>query len=387
MMRIFALLCLAPLLFACAFDHTNTDTADRPEIDVGTGGSIIYPGQTSPGMPNRSGGGGSSASSEAGADAGTTMLGGAGGEASTSTKSRNTPLGPLTTIFGYPFWIFGKSLSEKADQAVEQRESGQPEESSSGNARPSSPDDLERARIERESQEMLQQLGQRQRATEPGGQQSIGDELAALERSLRGLPSQPQPEAAPSGPRAENAVDRDGDGRPDLWVFSEEGSRRREVLDEDHDGRSDREHTYAADGRLERTEEDLDGDGRFESVVVYEDGAPLRKRMDTDQDGQVDTWSFYSGGELARHEVDRDGDGFRDLTLLYEQGELAREEEDKNGDGRPDFVTHYAEGKVSQRDEDLDFDGVPDVQSYYEEGKLVRREVHSEELLERHSGS
>jgi hypothetical protein len=385
MMRLVALLCLAPFLFACAFDHTNTDTADRPEIDVGSGGSIIYPGQTSPGMPNRSGGGGSSSAGGAGADAGTTMLGGAGGEATTSTKSRNTPLGPLTAIFGYPFWIFGKSLSEKADQAVEQRESGQPESNGSDQSRPATPDDLERARISRENQEIMEQLGQRQRAARGGESQSIGDELAALERSLGTVPSEPQ--ATPNAPRAENAVDRDGDGRPDLWVFAEEGSRRREALDENYDGRSDLEHTYGPDGRLERTQEDLDGDGRFESVVVYEDGNPLRKRADTDRDGQVDTWSFYSGGELARHEVDRDGDGFRDLILLYQQGELAREEEDKNGDGRSDLVTYYAAGKIQQRDEDLDFDGIPDIQSYYDDGKLVRREVRSEELLERQPGS
>ena len=385
MMRILALLCLAPFMFACAFDHTNTDTADRPEIDVGSGGSIIYPGQTSPGMPNRSGGGGSSSTGGAGADAGTTMLGGAGGEATTSTKSRNTPLGPLTTIFGYPFWIFGKSLSEKADQAVERRESGQPESDDSGQSRSATPDDLERARISRENQEIMEQLSQRQRAARAGEPQSIGDELAALERSLGKVPSEPQ--TAPNAPRAANAVDRNGDGRPDLWVFAEDGSRRREALDENHDGRSDLEHTYGPDGRLERTEEDLDGDGRFESVVVYKEGAPLRKRADTDRDGQVDTWSFYSDGELARHEVDRDGDGFRDLTLLYEQGELVREEEDKNGDGRSDLVTHYFAGKIQQRDEDLDFDGILDVQSYYEDGKLVRREVHSEELLERQSGS
>jgi hypothetical protein len=385
MMRPLALLCLVPFLFACAFDHTNTDTEDRPEIDVGTGGSIIYPGQTSPGMPSRGGGSGSSATGGADDAGGTTLLGGAGGQASTSTKSRNTPLGPLTTIFGYPFWIFGKSISEKADQAVEQRESGQPEQSASEPSRPSTPDDLERERITRENQEMLQQLGRRQRAAGSGGPQTIGDELAALERSLRG--AAPEPEAAPSAPRADNAVDRNGDGRPDLWVFSEEGSRRREVFDENHDGRPDLEHSYGPDGRLARTEEDLDGDGRFESVVVYEEGAPLRKRADTDRHAQVDTWSFYSAGELARHEVDRDGDGFRDLTLLYDRGELTREEEDKNGDGRSDLVTHYAEGQLTQRDEDLDFDGVPDVQSYYEKGKLVRREVRSEELLERHSGS
>jgi antitoxin component YwqK of YwqJK toxin-antitoxin module len=386
MIRILALLCVAPFVFACAFDHTNTDTAERPEIDVGTGGSIIYPGQPPPGMPDRRGSAGSSASGGA-ADAtdDTTLLGGAGGEAETSTESRNVPLGPLTAIFGYPFWIFGKSVSEKADRAVEQRESGQPEPSGSEPPRPSGPDDLERHRVARENQAMLEQLGQRQQAAESRAPQSIGEELAALERALR--PAPPQPEAAPPAPRAQDAVDRNGDGRPDLWVFAEEGSRRREALDEDHDGRPDREQTYGPDGRLERTEEDLDGDGRFESILIYEEGAPLRRRADTDRDGQVDTWSFYSAGELTRHEVDRDGDGFRDLILLYDRGQLAREEEDKNGDGRSDLITHYANGEVAQRDEDLDFDGVPDIQSYYENGKLVRREVRSEELLERHSGS
>jgi antitoxin component YwqK of YwqJK toxin-antitoxin module len=385
MMRVLALLALVPLVFGCAFDHTNSDTVDRPDRAIGTGATVIYPGQPAPGLGTGPGGSGS-ASPDAAADPGsTTLIGGMGGEAQASDRSRNVPLGPLTALFGYPFWIFGKSIQEKADKAAQEQpqsesRSGAPERSAAA-----TPDDLEQRRVARENDEMLRQIRERGHAAESRAPTSIGEELAALERSLQR--TAPEPQATPAAARAQDAVDRNGDGRPDLWIFVEEDSRKREVLDEDHDGRADRQHTYAADGRLERSEEDLDGDGRLESVVVYEAGAPLRRRADTNGDGQVDTWSFYSAGELARHEVDRDGDGFRDLMLLYEGGELAREEEDRNGDGRPDLVVRYEQGQVMQRDEDLDFDGAVDVLSFYENGKLVRREVRSEELLEKHSGS
>lgn len=393
-MRTLALVALVLLLEACGFNHTNTSIEDHPEIDVGVGAMVIYPGQTAPALPRRSAGSGSAGSrggtagsqSSDSATRGPTMLGGMSGSLSKTQRNRQTPLGPITAIFGYPFWLFGKSIHKQADQAVQQRETG-PESASqeSRQAPVSGPDQLERDRVMRENREMqrlLEEGRQRRQATEsPPAGRTIAEELAALERSL----SRPEsPAAVPEAPRATEAIDRNGDGEPDLWVFDEPRGRR-ELLDENHDGRVNRELRYDAQGQLIRSAEDADGDGRMESITVYARGEPVRSRSDTNGDGQVDSWSFYAEGEVARREVDRDGDGFRDLVFQYSNGSLLREEEDRNGDGRPDVVTLYQNGERSEVDEDLDFDGTPDVKSYFQAGKLIRKEVRSEDLLEQTS--
>jgi hypothetical protein len=307
------------------------------------------------------------------------MIGGASGELSRSERRRDTPLGPITTIFGYPFWIFGKSLQKKAEQAAEP--GGPPP---SGAPNPQTPDEVERSRLQRENAELQQQLErQAQRRSAPPEDPSIADELASLRaaRDRRGLRSQSdRPLSAPIE-RVREAVDRDGDGRPDVWVYGGADGGSRRVLDENGDGQPDQIETYGPDRELLRTEEDLDGDGQAETVTLYEGGQTARRRADTNHDGVTDTWSFYESGELVRHEVDRDGDGFRDLTLQYDAGELIREEQDENGDGRPDIVVRYSQGQISVREEDLDYDGTPDVVSFYENGKLIRKEVRSEELL------
>ena len=259
---------------------------------------------------------------------------------------------------GYPFWIFGKNVHQKADRA----ESGETPERP-----PLTTDEAERQRLVAENERLRRELERgppagggsvlrSARSGRSGASGSIAQELAALERSLGATPA---PEAAPAPRR---------------------GSR--EARDEDGDGRLDQLLLYDANDRLSRSEEDLDGDGRLESVTVYEAGEVVRKRVDTDGDGTVDSWSFFSAGKLERHEVDRDADGFRDLVMIYADGELLREEEDRNGDGRADLTLYYDDGDVVERHEDVDFDGAPDVLSFYERGKLVRREVRSEALLE-----
>ena len=374
-----SILLLAVLaLGGCSFAHVNDDLEARPDTVVGTGAKVIYPGQPGPAVGPRSSSSSSSGSpSGAGSPPGDelTMIGGASEEVSESVRRRETPLGPLTVLFGYPFWIFGKKLEKKADQAAQSM--GEP---AKAEGRAQTPDDLERARLERENAELEQALLRRSEAGGPKGG-TIADELAALRAALDPTRTPPRGDLGASSERLLDAADRDRDGRTDFWVYEGPEGQTREALDEDGDGRADRIHVYGRDRGLLRSEEDLDHDGRADTVTLYEDGEVVRKRADTNRDGIPDAWSFYRGGELLRHEVDRDGDGFRDLTLFYDAGTLLREEHDENGDGRPDVRVHYRDGEVSSREEDLDFDGTPDVISHYEGGKLVRKEVRSEELL------
>ena len=374
---------LTALLMGCVnFQHMDEDQASRPERAMGTGARIMYPGQGGPSLGGPSGAGsGSGSSSSSSSDPELTMIGGNSSEVSSSQKVRQVPIiGPITALLGYPFWIFGKSVEEKAKDEAE-KEKNRAVSGPSGAQTALSPDEAQRAQLRRENERIQQELLERSRAQAPAPS-TIGDELAALERALG--QASPSPEAARGGPLvpARDVADRNGDGNPDLWVYYDGPKRMREVLDEDHDGRADRVLHYQDGTALVRIEEDLDGDGQMETTSLYDAGQLVRKRADSDGDGQTDSWSFFNGGELVRHEIDRNRDGFRDLVLIYQAGQLAREEEDRNGDGRPDFVTRYRNGEVAERHEDLDYDGTTDVASYYEDGKLVRRELTSEQVLD-----
>ena len=119
------LVILGLLLGACSFAHTDGAEESRPDTVVGVGATVIYPGQPGPAvgprMPSsssqqQSGTSGPGATSSRGSSSGSpqspageemTMIGGAAAERSEKRKVRDTPLGPLTALFGYPFWIFG----------------------------------------------------------------------------------------------------------------------------------------------------------------------------------------------------------------------------------------------------------------------------------------
>lgn len=386
----------------------NRDSSNRPEKAMGSAARVMMPGESTPpmtvyGQPDGSGGGGATSSQQngpnssgsssqhgappsgGGNDDGMTMIGGVSGEADVSNKERKIPIvGPLLTLVGYPFWIFGKSNEEKADKAAEDRAEENMQLEPGG---PRTPDDAERQRVAAENDRIRRELEQQRSAPQ---RSSIGDELAALERALgngsAAATPEPQAQAAPvTTARAETreGVDRNRDGRPDLWAVREGDRVLREELDDNHDGVADRILFYDDEHRVKRAEEDLDGDGRMETISHYSAGEVARRRADSDGDGQSDSWSFYESGNLVRHEVDRDADGFRDLILLYESGELTREEDDRNRDGKPDLVSHYGHGgELLEKTEDLDYDGLPDITSYYEGGKLVRRAVSSEGALE-----
>jgi hypothetical protein len=393
------LLACGPL--GCGFAHVNEDHAARPERAMGTGATIMMPGDSPPPLsgydpyaapgsssssgesngPQSYGGGGTQTShngpgSSTGSSSGTaprgpemTMIGGSSGEADTEQTLRDMPLGPLAVLFGYPFWIFGKTLPEEADEAAEERSMPDPEPELVERSR--HPQDVaQRSQTERENAELAEQL-RRQAPPAPlhaSASGSIHDELAALERSLGRGPSVP-------GVQPRHSADRNADGHPDLWTKTAPDGTQREALDENGDGRVDRINSYDADHRLIRSEEDRDGDGRLETVSLFENGEIRRRQSDDNGDGRTDSWTFFHGGEMVRHEVDRDANGMKDLSLVYDAGELVREEEDRNADGRPDLISHYRNGEVVERAEDTDFDGRTDIRSFYEHGRLVKREV------------
>lgn len=443
-LRIPALVLVLASLCACGMGYASADREQRPEIITGTGATIMYPGESGPAMPGSAIGpagstgsssgstapgttsgsysgsgeppkpgagagqasGGGSAQPAGAADPGSNMTMISGGKQDVSESFEDKRFLPIGPIFGYPFWFLGKSLADKADGEAKEQMDKANQGADPATGRAYTPDDVERNRLADENRALRDQLQQRaaapvaapQAGSVPGTRVAqgarISDELAALERSLNkrsgstspGAGSAPQasrpiPPSAP-GLGAAEPTDRNGDGRPDLWTYTRGGRPVLEALDDDHDGRVDRNLHYDESGRLVSSDDDMNGDGVMETSSLFENGRLARRRSDSNGDGQADTWTFYKGDEILRTEIDRDGDGFRDEVTLYANGQVEREEVDSNGDGRPDAVSVYINGQISEKREDIDFDGKPDVVSHYTNGKLTSREADSADVFE-----
>lgn len=417
---------LAPWLALCAaapgcfFGNVQRDIDRTPVVDTGAGASILMPGESAPMVvPGAGAPGSSSAVSAPGAAPGATegsrmqtggpaasagppisMIGGTQIDEERHLSARSEPV--WWKYLTLPFAVVAAPFKLAADSVSSPTEPGPalPEQAA---PRPAPVQAAPRLDYESARMQQLEQELDRRAAPEPApapkpvAQASIGDELAALQRvpaagrkAEAPAPQEPRETAAPvaaapaSGQAslvppspADGIVDRNGDGRIDLWIYREEGEIARRVLDDDFDGRADRSFFYdRATQELVRVEEDSDQDGAIDAWTEYRGGQIQRRRADANHDGAVDTWTLYRDGQTLRHEQDATGDGFRDRVGFYRDGRLEHDEVDTDGDGRPDLFNHYDDREqVVRRDEDTDHDGEVDRVSHFESGKLSRREI------------
>lgn len=405
---------------ACGHGRREIHSERNPSFDMGVGATVLMPGQTIP-MDRAAGAGGN-----------LSLLGGAGLEQQSTRREESRP-----GLFGkeamkVPGAVLGAPLLPAAKVAEAMRgQNGESQSQSSGGGPGTSaitatptPADPHQAIESTRLLELERELASRgagglsgmppiplpvplpapssaaeaqpqqyaSRAPTTGSGLSIADELAALQAAI---PPKLRPEeragvrtsTAPTAPQpgvADQVSDRNGDGRPDHWVYRHAGRKVRELFDEDADSAPDRTIYYdPSSGKTQSVEEDTNLDGRLDLWIEYRDGQIARQRRDTDHDGFLDTWTFYRNGRIEREEQDLNGDGFRNRMAFYENGRLVREREDQDGDGRVDRVTLYDDQeRVRQRDEDRDGDGLIDTRSYYEAGRLSRRELLEDALRE-----
>jgi hypothetical protein len=378
-----ALLAAATLTPGCLYHGNQSRDVDRtPIVDTGVGATILMPGQSAPAMPGTSaapgsaqpgdpglGSGGSGSGVGSGAAPGggrMSMIGGTRIDESTHVRVREEPI-----FFKYLTLPFALAAAPfvAAKEAVQGEPEPGPEVPRVDPPRPQSVAKPAGASYEQHLLDGLEQELDRRQMQEAAGAvgggsrgPSIADELASLQRAPAEATPRPVPppvESVPapkrtqtsSDPAADGIVDRNEDGRIDLWIYRERGQIVRRVLDENYDGAVD-------------------------SWIDYQDGVPVRRRADTDHDGSVDSWTFYRDGQTSRHEQDTTGNGFRDRIGFYEAGKLVREEQDTLGSGRPDVIVYYDEHeRILRRAEDTDHDGRIDVISHYENGRLSRREL------------
>jgi hypothetical protein len=418
---------------SCAHQNVKRDIDRTPEVNTGVGAAIIYPGQAAPRLPGPPPGypgapTPATPAPEAGGPARAPAPAPGAGAPTPGSANRTLPRGPTGPSTGGVTFIGGARVEERQHQEIHQeptflkvikapfavvawpvkkayeavRPEPEPDPPPLRRAAPRAPTrhQVQAAREQDQVDRMRSELQQRgagappapsttagstptPEATPPSSsaRMSIADELAALRRArTSGRAASTAAEALPSRSPAglpDLVLDRDGNGRPDHWVYREHGRPVRELFDDDGDGVPNR--TIILDpvtGQRVRLEEDADGDGRIDSWSEYEEGSPVRRRADSDGSGFVDTWTFYREGAPFRHEQDTNGDGFRNRVGHYENGQLVREEEDVDGDGHPDRVTRFdPKGEVAEVDEDANGNGVIDRRSFYENGRLVRREL------------
>jgi len=409
-----ALLVLSASLGACGIGYQNADREQRPEVILGTGATVMYPGESGPAMPGSSIGpasatgqttgstspgsasgsysgsgqpapapsaGASSQAGTGGAPAGTgsaepgsnmTMISGGKEEVSESYEDKRfLPIGP---IFGYPFWFLGKSLTDKADDEAKDQMDKANQGTNPTTGKANTPDDVERNRLANENQALRDQLQQRAAAPEatppvasaPGTRVAqsarISDELAALERSL-GKRSNSVAPGTGAAPQASRPIPPSGAA----------GLAAPVATDRDGDGRPDL-WTYTKDGRPTLEALDEDHDGRVDRNLHYDDrGRLVSSDDDLNGDGVMETTSLFEDARLARRRSDSNGDGQADTWTFYRGDDILRTEIDRDGDGFRDELTIYANGQVEREEVDQNGDGRPDSVSVYSSGQISEK--------------
>ncbi len=99
-------------------------------------------------------------------------------------------------------------------------------------------------------------------------------------------------------------------------------------------------------------------------VFLDASGKPLKALEDEDGDGRFESTLLYENGRLRELLRDRDADGSPEEILLFDrEGRPHELRLDRNGDGRPDKWQFYRAGRVFRVEEDRDFDGRADLKA------------------------
>jgi hypothetical protein len=171
----------------------------------------------------------------------------------------------------------------------------------------------------------------------------------------------------PQGRLEKQEQDRDGDGRPDTWVTLdvETGKETRLLEDSNGDGKIDTWRSNDPSGVALSLEEDKNGDEKPDRLVKFAGGAPASFEEDTDFDGKPDLRGTLApdGRLLSEQRSTGSAAGF-DLEVVYRDGEKIREEKDTDGDGKANVVTSFERGIETLQEQDTTGDGKFDTRIY-----------------------
>lgn len=133
------------------------------------------------------------------------------------------------------------------------------------------------------------------------------------------------------------AVDVNGDGKPDIRRIMAGGREVCRVTDLNRNGKPDLYQYFDGAGNLRRREADYDESGVVDAIEIYEAGKLVRVEYDTLGRHRIDTWDFFdpATGKRIRRERDTHGSGRVDQWWTWE-GEKVTIAFDRDGDGHPD---------------------------------------------------
>ncbi len=161
-----------------------------------------------------------------------------------------------------------------------------------------------------------------------------------------------------AGGKRVESLDLNRDGRPEIWKLYEKkivGCSRVEVLtcqvlDLNLDGRKDLWIYFDSQGSRAREELDLDADGRIDLVTTRRGDGLSTKALDTNFDGRADTWQHSRKDVIEQVWRDRDSDGRVDVWEHYQAGQLHRIGYDRDGDGKPETFERAPASNVATED-------------------------------------
>ena len=170
--------------------------------------------------------------------------------------------------------------------------------------------------------------------------------------------------------------DSNNDGKVDLKVYYQKSERQRLIQDRDFDGRFETTQWFDRAPWSMVMEVDADLDGSPEGIYFYQAGVLREKQVDENGDGGFDLKEIYNDqGKITRSEEEPDEQGRFRLVWDYDDTETAvRAEKDRDGDGRPDVWYTYEKSRLTTVAEDTNADGQPDLWEEYDEAEaLVKR--------------
>ena len=139
-------------------------------------------------------------------------------------------------------------------------------------------------------------------------------------------------------------IDLDENGKTDRWDFYRGGQTLERVgFSRLNDGTMDAQVFYGPGGAVERIEVSTGRDGRFNRVEFYDAGRLVRSEEDTNSDGRADKWETYRPNvhagpneppyTIASVAFDDSGRGSPERRIVYgDQGEASRVETLSSGD-------------------------------------------------------
>jgi hypothetical protein len=153
------------------------------------------------------------------------------------------------------------------------------------------------------------------------------------------------------------AADLNKDGRTDTWTTMDGATPIRTEQDMDGDGKVERWEYFRSDGSVERVALSRRNTGKPD-MWTWLDAAGQAARIETasqdaaanGQDARVDRWEIYKDGRLDRVEEDTDGDGRVDKWEKHEGPAIVFVEFDHDKDGKPDErISFDSAGKIISR--------------------------------------